>query len=264
MSVVEDFGEEYDWIPISITKKRKLSPLLKSILNEKYDEFKVLIENNVNQNICDANGDTPLHLAKPQFFSLLTLNSENVDITNNMGETPLFKALIQDKPYFEIADKLLAAGANINHIDKNGFTLLHRAIYHKNFKLVKYLKKNKANLQLNSKYGVPPLFSIISQDSEDSELNRPIFNIMDYLLDKGVDINAQNKHGETLLHYVVRRDYKKMAKYLISHGANIEIVDKNGNNVLYLSLKCRSYDVAELLIENGAVSIFMDIFAKNV
>lgn len=72
-------------------------------------------------------------------------------------------------------------------------------------------------------------------------------------MDKGADINAKNKDGDTpLIQATSIGGYKEIVELLISKGANVNAKDNIGNT----SLKWASYfnreEIAELLVKNGA------------
>lgn len=59
-----------------------------------------------------------------------------------------------------------------------------------------------------------------------------------YLLEKGINIDAQNKSSETALHQAVRSGDTDALKFLLTHGANIKI--KNDKNLTASGLAKRT------------------------
>ena len=76
-------------------------------------------------------GNTPLHLSACGFFeksdldctNILINNRAQIDAINYKGYTPLFNAV--NTGTLEIIKKLVENGANINHVDLRGNSLLH-------------------------------------------------------------------------------------------------------------------------------------------
>jgi len=54
---------------------------------------------------------------------------------------------------------------------------------------------------------------------------------IDFFLDNGIDINHQNKGGETALMIAVKRHSFYIVKYLIDKGANKNLIDIDGKSV---------------------------------
>lgn len=62
----------------------------------------------------------------------------------------------------------------------------------------------------------------------DCELN---FATLEYLLNHGCDIDAQDEDGRTALHYAVDLENKNLIKFLLSKGADINLVDNGLSSV---------------------------------
>jgi ankyrin repeat protein len=56
--------------------------------------------------------------------------------------------------------------------------------------------------------------------------------LVDYLLNKGVNVNAQNEEGNTALHIAVKSDNKQIAKLLLDFRADVNIPNKKNETVL--------------------------------
>jgi ankyrin repeat protein len=61
-------------------------------------------------------------------------------------------------------------------------------------------------------------------------------DIINYLIDKGIDINAKNKFGQTPLFYAVMYNHSpEIIQHFIDQGANINIKDTEGDTILGLA-----------------------------
>ena len=74
------------------------------------------------------------------------------------------------------------------------------------------------------------------------------------LIASGEDINRQDKHGWSPLHFAAQEGAPEIASLLIEAGANIEPVDENGNTPLWVAAMHSHHgsEVANILLANGA------------
>jgi ankyrin repeat protein len=125
-----------------------------------------------------------------------------VNITNEGGDTPLHKASIGRT---EIAELLVAKGANVNARENNGITPLHIAAERGNREIVELLISRGADINARRKNGKTPLH----QASENGYTQ-----IAELLIAKGADVNAGSDEGTPL--YFARTE--EMKALLRTHG----------------------------------------------
>jgi len=104
--------------------------------------------------------------------------------------------------------------------------------------------------------------------------NRPLhetdyherLKVLDLLISKGVDVNAQDRSGDTVVHLLVQNTPRQIKmeyiepflKKLIALGADINLKNKHGITPLFLVLNRRKPEMAKGFIRHGA-----DINLKN-
>ena len=185
-------------------------------------------------------------------------------------------------------DKFLAKhraefGTDVTKVDKNGNTLLNKAVLDKaDVAVVKYLITQGANIHAKNNYGVTPLHwaadtghiataqYLISQgadvNAQDDENKSPLHwaaykghvEFVKFLVSQGANIDATGKNGKSLLHTTVQRGHVEVAKYLVSQKANVNAKDKDRNTPLHLAAYFGHVEVAKYLVAQGA-----DINAKD-
>lgn len=96
-------------------------------------------------------------------------------------------------------------------------------------------------------WGFTPMaaFTAIWQDRD--------VNKVTSLLDRGVNPNAKDANGSTLIHYAVTNNQVKIAKLLIDRGADIhDHYGKDGHTVLHLAVLHQDGEMTKLLIDKRA------------
>ncbi len=144
---------------------------------------------------------SPLHLVKSvEMAQELIAAGADVNATNEKGQTPLFVA-----PDAEITRLLLANGADIHHIDKMRGTALN--------------------------------WNIFARSSEEIEI----------LLEAGAELNPQN--AEPPLHVACRCCNLSAVQLLLSKGADLQLKNHQGYTAKEIAEKYRQTKVLKLLEE---------------
>ena len=175
-------------LPSAAQTESQITTFTKAAKFDDVSEVKALLKQGVNPNAVDPNGNPMLLLAIKDGSNgvidvLLSDKRTDVDLSNKQGETPLMIASIQGdlpvvkllvkqksamvdhigwtplhyactKGHLEVAQYLIASGANVNSESLNGTTPLMMAVQSGNEQLVKLLLDNGANLQAKNNLGI--------------------------------------------------------------------------------------------------------------
>jgi len=102
---------------------------------------------------------------------------------------------------------------SINSYSTNGFTALSQATFRCDFKLVKYLVENGANVNLTSADRLRPLQLAVIKDRLD---------IVKYLVENGADVNLTEQEDLSPLYIATFKNLQHIRKYLIKNGASMD------------------------------------------
>lgn len=175
---------------------------------------KLLIDKGANVNIKDKYGCTPLHcVSKISLAKYLVENGADIHAKNNDGETPLHTAF-----NFLIVEYLIEKGADVNIPNKNGYTPLYFA---RNLIIARHLIEHGANIRAVTKDGKSVLHGIIKAHSDFNISFDEMSDLINFLIKKGIDVNATDQNGNTPLHLSGEENNEYAAIILLANGASI-------------------------------------------
>ncbi|WP_425381393.1 ankyrin repeat domain-containing protein [Spiroplasma endosymbiont of Polydrusus pterygomalis] len=216
--------------------------LIEAIISNDLEKIKSLISKD-NINYQNNEGNTALHFATKyrnlDALSFLIANKANINIQNNEGNTALMN-IVNNIHLLDTVKYLITHGAKINIENKDGNTALDLAAMYDVFYVVKHLLEKKANI--NFKNNALFLYAARIGDLE----------IIKAFLANGIDINTQDKDGNTTLHFATKNRRLKTVTFLLAHGININQQNKDGNTALHLATNYWNLNIVNVLIANSA------------
>ena len=195
----------------------------------------------------DKNGNTPLHLVTVmEDISLVQFIGKNkCDATavNNDGDTALHLACRTNN------SKLIKAVLNLNRDAQivsniNGDTPVHVTCRLGNQVLLNLQKSDLTRRELKS------LIHVASENNHT--------HIVTILMDNNIDINVQDKNGDTPLHVVCRGGHISTCILLLMKECDINIQNANGDTPLHLACQSGAWQICEQLLKRDC-----DINLKN-
>jgi ankyrin repeat protein len=223
---------------VNATDERDYTPLNIAALNGRKEVAELLIANRALLNPVDVKGLSPLHyaasagnleIAKMLIDKGAQVNAQSRDYTQEAGwvtvsgttvsarnvssrriiegRTPLH--LAARNGHKEIAELLIAKGANVNMRDNYGSTALHWAAANNNKPVAEALLSKGAEINARSNNGAIPLHTAAMWGNRD---------LAEFLVAKGAEINAKNAEGLTPLSVAIKNKRDEVANYLRKQG----------------------------------------------
>jgi ankyrin repeat protein len=77
-------------------------------------------------------------------------------------------------------------------------------------------------------------------------------DIVKFLIANGADVNAQNSDGKSLFYQAIASGHLDIVKFLIANGADVDPQNSDGKSLFYQAIEAGHLDIVDFLIENGA------------
>lgn len=279
-------GEELDE-----SKKLSLATkgmnLMQAVEKRDYDAVDALLKqgadpnelygDNLSHRGTDLIGKTPLAMAciylDEKLVKLLLDNKADPNLLDSEENHPLFYSFIsggyvntntfKNKTIDNILNMFLEKGFNVNTpVTKNNMTLVCYASkvgplqtsYNSDClskKVLEWLLRKNANVNIADNDGVTPLMYVCNSDKEFYE------NIQISMLENDANINARDKNGKTPLMYCAKNYSKSlslsMAKMLFEFGTvDVNAVNNDEKTALALTAETNNENLLNYLLEKGA------------
>jgi len=184
---------------------------------------------------------------------LLSSDRTQLEKTDRYLRTPLHAASRHGA--LEVAEYLIAQGANLHARDEGGNTPLHLAATYGYEKIVERLAALTADLQEVNNDGLAPLALAVYYG------NRPSAGALLY---RKADPNVRDRDGNTALHTAAMSGQTEMVREILQYQRDVEVKNKAGQTPLLLSAKKNNnQETIGHLLDRGADLKAVDETGKN-
>ncbi len=266
---------------INARNKVGLTPLAKACVTGSEYAFKKLLSLGAETEVCDNDGNSPLHLAiknRSRRIAFILIEKELSKVKNNKNnESPLYWAL---KNRLSVIALKLMKNANLFEKTNNGSSLMHAAAKSMPQEVLEILEKRGLSLDEQNNEGQTPLHIAlanehakavwyllpkgVSLEKRDKRGNGPLhfvsseFTLMN-LLEKNIPIDEQNKDGMTPLMVAVRYGREWTYPHFLKYKASVLKKDREERTILHLAcLNNASSSAVSEFVKSGA-----DLEAKD-
>lgn len=163
---------------------------------------------------------------------------------------------------------------DINELDGQGYTLLHQSIYEENPDIINCLIELETDINKRDDAGFSPLelacmignldiVKILIDHNCDLNKNKHVYNalhiaaamgrheIVDFLLQIGMDVNDVDDSGYTPLHWATQEGKLDVVELLVRKKANLEAKDNNGFAPIHIAASEGHIEIMKLFINNN-------------
>ena len=226
----EIMAEVLDGIDLKQKLHNGMSLLHLSCLSGSICSANYLLKNGVDVNCTDVNNSTPLFFLcmKQHVFSSVDfgLAQEGQEALHNHQVEQMVNQMSRN---WQIRKLLVESGADVNHRDKNGHTLLMERWIYKQKEIREFLIEHGADLNAVGRDGLTVLWTAIEYDCEAE------FYLIDDLLARNIDIglNWYRYNGMTPLQLACSKGNYELCDILLDAGCSfqnmLEFMDANIN-----------------------------------
>lgn len=246
-----------------------------------------LLQKGLHANSLNAKGENALFYIQEnnlEMFELLVVNGADVSQRSTDNSSLLINAAKEGN--ISIVRFLLAKGADIHVKNDLGFTAFQYLIFphSRNEELVKMFLDRGADINttdaaqgksmmfyaIESEY-MPSILALKEKGAKlstiDNAGHRPTVDEVDivkYLVENGVELNALDHRDDTYLCEAVRSENLELAHFLVSKGADVNKGCYFSETPLMVAIKTQNLTLVRFLVENGADIHALGYFQKNV
>lgn len=146
---------------------------------------------------------------------------------------------------------LIANGADINAEDKYGNNVLHVVGYYDYNNVMGIIKsilkdKNFSGVNNKNKNGNTPLHELVKDGCECIYSDNDLYEIINYLVEKGADIELKSSYGYTPLQLAASEGNLKVFEYLDYVGADYGY---NYQDAFYLAIENGNINIIEYILQ---------------
>jgi ankyrin repeat protein len=223
---------------LNIADPEGSTALIIAIINAHFDLAAMLAEKGADPNIADTTGMTALYAAVDMNTLGPMLSRPNPKVIDKLDAADLVKVLLDHGANPNLKLKRPIIGRHHDAGDATlgeGTTALMRAAKTVDFRIMKLLIDGGADATITQKDYSTPAMIVAAGGRGGSAPEATVIEAIKLCLDHGVDIDAYNSNGQTILHAAVQRGANGIVRFLAERGAKLDMKNKQGRTPLDLA-----------------------------
>ena len=218
------------------TKQEGTTALHIAIINIHYDLANLLLERGADPNVVDASGMTALYAAVDMRAPANMLTRPEPKLRDTLDAVGLVKSLLAHGANPNIQLKKPIIGRHQNLVGDGqlteGATALARASKASDVTVIKALLDGGADATLTLANRTTTAMLAAGGAAPEPK----VLEAVTLLVEHGVDVNAFNANGQTILHNAAQRGQNSVIEYVARKGAKLDRRDKQGRTPLDIAL----------------------------
>ena len=205
-------------------------------------------------NVTGDNGQNPLHtIAKKNndldIFSFFMKEGVDINLQDNEGVSPFMNAANSNE--LRVVKFLIDHVKNVNTKNKNGQSALSMAVSNNSSKVIDFLLTKGCDIHLKDTKGNTLAFYLVNTFEKSDE--KSFEKKLKILINRGLSMNQNQSDGNSLLHIAAKKNNLELLRRLSQFGIDINAVNNSGYTVLHLaSMMAKDESIIKYLLNEGA------------
>ena len=207
-----------------------------AIINIHYDLANLLLERGADANVVDSAGMTALYAAVDMRAPANLLTRPEPKLRDSLDALGLVRSLLAHgaNPNLQLKKPIIGRHQNLVGDGQlsEGATALARASKAGDVPVMHALLDGGADATLTLANRTTPAVLAAGGTAPEAK----VLEAVTLLVDHGVDVNAFNANGQTILHNAAQRGLNSVIEYVAQKGAKLDRRDKQGRTALDIAL----------------------------
>ncbi|MEL7497078.1 MAG: ankyrin repeat domain-containing protein [Planctomycetota bacterium] len=225
----------------------RITPLHFAIQNGKPTATRTLLDLGAPIGNANNRAVSPLHVAMmfdntSDVVDAILASKPDLNAVDTNQATPLMYAIMYRRQTAEIAEKLIQAGAAVQHTNKSQQTALHLACYYNSPEIAKALINAGADVNAADNNQNTPFLAACSSCPD----------VVELMIKKGAKLSVANRQQQTALHLACQSNRDTVVRAVIERFSDVNIADANGQTPLVQAIIRQNVSITKLLLSRGA------------